>query len=172
MTFEPCIGCGGLFVAVPNGAVHRYMDSSVACWSAFNSLSETLELTAFHALLVDVYASQHPGVPSNQTINSVAIHLMVLYGVLERGYKPEQALWLRTRPGRASSIAKHDRFHWLPPPSFATSLTIADVIAGATPSERSRLLEVWVKSVWQAWKELHETQVAAWFEKFVMAERF
>jgi hypothetical protein len=163
MTLEPCVGCGGLFKP-EEGAVHRYMDSSAACWAAFNSLS--LEPTAFSALLVDVYAVQHPGVPSNQTINSAAIHLMVLYGVLERGYNPSQALWLRMRPGRASTTPKHERFHWLTPPSFAASLTIADVIAD------NNVLEAWGRSVWAAWAALHEKQIATWFERYVISERF
>ncbi len=163
MTLEPCVGCGGLFKP-EEGAVHRYMDSSAACWAAFNSLS--LEPTAFSVLLVDAYAAQHPGVSGNQTINSAAIHLMVLYGVFERGYSPNQALWLRTRPGRASAIPKHERFHWLIPPSFAAGLTIADVIAD------NSVLEAWVRSVWAAWAIPHEKQIAIWFEKYVLNERF
>jgi len=90
------------------------MDSSAGCWAAFASLNDPerpLGNSEFNALLVDVYAAQHPGTPSNQTVNSVAVHLMVLYGVLERSYSPSQALWLRMRPGRHSRIPKHERFH-------------------------------------------------------------
>lgn len=172
---EVCVGCGAVFPMLEGGATHRYMDSSAACWAAFGSLNDPerlLEAAPFNALMVDAYAAQHPGTPSNQTVNSVAIHLMVLYGVLEHGYSPSQALWLRVRPGRPSSIPKHQRFHWLTPPSFASSLTVADVVAGKTPLERSSLVEAWVKSVWAAWAGLHRGQVAAWFEKYVLSERF
>jgi hypothetical protein len=167
LVLEPCAGCGGLFPAIPNGAVHRYLDSSAACWAAFNALE--YPITPFSALIVDAYAVQHPGVPSNQTINSAAIHLMVLYGVFERGYKPEQALWLRTHPGRASRMPKHERFDWLSPPSFAPCLTIADVIAA---ENQSQILETWIKSVWEAWAVPHQNQVAVWFEKYVLSEQF
>jgi len=151
------------------------MDSSAACWAAFGSLNDPerpLGPSEFNALVVDAYAAQHPGTPSNQAVNSVAIHLMVLYGVLERDFQPAQALWLRMRPGRPSNIPKHERFHWLSPPSFASSLTVADVAAGKTPLERSSLVEAWVKSVWAAWAGPYRGQVEVWFEKYVLSERF
>ncbi len=171
MTFqEPCIGCGGLFPVLEGGATHRYMDSSAACWAAFNALPDVLEPTAFSAVLVDIFAIQHPGVLSNQAINSVAIHLMVLYGIFEANFKPEQAMWLRIRPGRFDSTKKHSRFHWLTPPSFANCLTVADVVAGKTSLERSSLVERWAREVWAVWKAAHGSQVAAWFEKFVVSE--
>ena len=198
---EACVGCGAVFPMLEGGTTHRYMDSSAACWAAFGSLNDPerpLEAAPFNALMVDAYAAQHPGTPSNQAVNSVAIHLMVLYGVLERDFQPAQALWLRMRPGRylgltaaphgpgrPSNIPKHERFHWLTPPSFASSLTVADVVAGETPLERSSLVEAWVKSVWAAvlaqlrhlsgraaWAVLHHEQVEAWFEKYVLSERF
>ncbi len=123
--------------------------------------------------MVDTYAVhvQHPGTPSEQTINSVAIHTMVLYGVLERGFMPNQALWLRQRPGRVKSTEKHSRFHWLTPPSFDSSLTVADVATGKTPLERSELVERWVKEVWSRWSAVHRDQIGVWFEHYVIAER-
>ena len=123
-----------------------------------NDPARPLENAPFNALIVDAYAAQHPGTPSNQTINSVAVHLMVLYGVLERGWPPQQALWLRMRPGRPSTVHKHARFHWLLPPSFAACLTLADVVAGVTPIERSRRAEAWIKEVWAVWAALHVTR--------------
>jgi len=92
---EVCVGCGALFPALLGGAKHRYMDSSAGCWAAFGSLNDPerpLRNSEFNALVVDVYAAQHPGTPSPQSVNSVAIHLMVLYGVLERDFRPAQAL--------------------------------------------------------------------------------
>jgi len=76
------------------------------------------------------------------------------------------------RPGRYSSTPKHERFHWLTPPSFASSLTLADVVTGETPLERSSVVEAWVKSVWAVWSGPHREQVEAWFEKYVLSERF
>jgi hypothetical protein len=172
---EPCVGCGAI-LPVSNGPVHRYMTSSPACWAVFNALQNPelpLEFAAFNALIVDAYAVQHPGVPTSaQAINSVAVHLMTLHGILEKKFKPDQAMWLRQRPGRPGSIDRHSRFHWLTPPSFANCLTVADVAAGETLHERSRLVEAWVKDVWKVWSELHSDQIATWFEKFMINERF
>jgi Family of unknown function (DUF5946) len=175
-SLEPCVGCGVFLPVMPDGPVHRYMTSSAACWAIFNSLNDPerpLEFAPFNALIVDAYAAQHPGVPtSQQAINSVAIHLMTLQGILEKNFKPDQGLWLRQRPGRSGSIDHHSRFHWLTPPSFANCLTVANVAAGETPSERSRVVEAWVRDVWKTWSEMHGDQVAVWFEKFVINERF
>jgi hypothetical protein len=171
---EPCIGCGAILPAL-EGPVHRYMDSSPACWAVFNALQNPerpLEFAPFNALIVDAYAAQHPGVPTSpQAINSVAVHLMTLHGILEKKFKPDQAMWLRQRPGRPGSIERHSRFHWLTPPSFANCLKVADVAAGKTTHERSSIVEAWVKDVWKAWSELHGDQVAMWFEQFVISKR-
>jgi hypothetical protein len=172
---EICVGCKAVLPKLIGGATHRYMESSPSCWAAFGLLNDPtyqLEPSAFNALVVDAYAAQHPGVPTNQTINSVAIHLMVLYGVFEQKHQPNQALWLRMRPGRPSQTAKHNRFFWLEPPSFDSSLTVADVIAAATTQERSKIAKVWIQEVWQRWSELHHQQVATWFEKYVLSEKF
>ena len=172
---ETCVGCSTVLPLLEGGPTHRYMTSSAGCWAAFNSLNNpdrSLEPAPFNGLMVDAFAVQHPGTPSNQAVNSVAIHLMVLYGVLERNFSPEQALWLRMRPGRSSNLAKHDRFHWLNPPTFMGSLTVSDVIAGKTPLERSRLVKAWVGEVWSVWAAPHGVQVEAWFEKFVVSKRF
>ncbi|TSA78955.1 hypothetical protein FNU79_18545 [Deinococcus detaillensis] len=170
---EPCTGCGGLFLHL-DGPTHRYMESSASCWATFGAMndpSRSIEYVPFSALTVDAYAAQHPGQPSHQTVNSVAIHLMVLFGVLERGYEPEQALWLRTRPGRLGKTLKHDRFHWLTPPSFTSRLTLADVVAGRTPRERSPMIQAWTEDVWAAWAAPHSVQVEAWFERYILSER-
>ncbi len=167
---ETCVGCGVVLPAVEDGTTHRYMNSSAACWAAFNALS-LLENGAFAALMVDAFAVHHPGTPSAQTINSVAIHLMGLHGVVKRSFEPSQALWLRQRPGRQSQIAKHDRFHWLTPPDLTHGITVSDVIAGASPLERSARLEMWVREVYALWSAAHEAQIAAWFERYVVSER-
>ncbi len=173
-TLETCPGCQAVLPKIENGAIHRYMTSSAGCWAIFNSLNDPdrpLAPSTFNNLIVDAYAVQHPGTPSDQTINSVAIHAMVLYGILERGFKPEQALWLRQRPGRIKSTEKHSRFHWLTPPAFASSLNVTDVANCKTPLERSELLERWIKDVWSRWSEEHGEQIGIWFERFVISER-
>jgi Family of unknown function (DUF5946) len=171
---ETCPGCQAVLPSIEGGAIHRYMTSSAACWATFNALNDParpLASAEFNNLIVDAYAVQHPGTPSDQTINSVAIHSMVLYGVLTRGFAPNQAMWSRQRPGRVKSTEKHARFHWLTPPSFDSSLTVADVAAGGTPLERSRLVESWIRELWSRWSDLHRDQIGLWFEQFVIAER-
>jgi hypothetical protein len=167
---ETCVGCGAVLPTVEGGAIHRYMTSSAACWAAFNELG-MLENGAFAALTVDAYAVHHPGTPSAQTIQSVAIHLMVLHGVLKRGLEPSQALWLRQRPGRSSQTPKHERFHWLTPPDLTHGITVSDVLTAATPLERDARLEMWVREVYALWSVLHEVQIAAWFERYVLSEK-
>jgi len=170
-SLEACVGCGALLARI-DGPTHRYMTSSPACWAAFTTLGALQPPpvnTPFGALLVDAYAVQHPGTPSNQTINSVAIHLMVLYGVLVRGDAPDQALELRQRPGRRTRVPKHERFHWLTPPSFGSVLTVADVLH-ADESARPRVMEAWVRAVWSVWAQVHEPQVAAWFGEYMAPE--
>ena len=170
---ETCEGCGAVLSA-QSGPTHRYMASSSSCWATFSGLADghrPLAGAAFDALVVDVYAAQHPGLPSPQTINSVAIHLMVLCGVLEHGFRPDQALWLRQRPGRPSLVPKHERFHWLTPPSFHPTLTVADVSRGQTPDLRSALTEQWIREVWAIWAAAHRPQVESWFGRYVLSER-
>ncbi len=172
---EVCPGCGAVLPALPNGPTHRYMESSPACWAAFNLLSSpeyALETTPWSALLVDAYAVHHPGQPSPQTINSVAIHLMVLHGALRRDFKPSQAFWLRQRPGRPTTQGKHTRFHWLTPPNLLEGLTVSDGVAGQTGLERSRLAEAWIREVWSLWEAAYGAQIEAWFEKYVLADKF
>ena len=167
---ETCVSCGAMLPTIPEGVIHRYMTSSASCWAAFNALG-LLANGAFAALAVDAFAVHHPGTPSPQTIQSVAIHLMVLHGVLERGFEPSQALWLRLRPGRPSQISKHDRFQWLTPPELTLGITAADVIAATSALERSDRLEMWIKEVYWLWSAAHGAQIAVWFNHFVIADK-
>jgi hypothetical protein len=41
-----------------------------------------------HPLTVDTYAVQHPGVPERRTSQSLALHLITLCLVIERGADP------------------------------------------------------------------------------------
>ncbi|MBI5565051.1 MAG: hypothetical protein HY870_09155, partial [Chloroflexi bacterium] len=99
---ETCPDCR---VVLPkfDGPVHRYLGASASCWAMYAALGAGEPPIApgpFNALLVDAYTTQHPGVSSNQAIQSVAVHLLTLYGILERGVSIERAIWLRTRPLR------------------------------------------------------------------------
>jgi hypothetical protein len=89
---EPCPGCGAL-VPDTDGPTHPYIGASPGCWAIYGEvLAREYREYAYppvHRLTVD--AAQHPGVPSRGSIRSVALHLISLYLILERGYEPERA---------------------------------------------------------------------------------
>lgn len=177
---EPCPGCGALLPRV-DGPTHRYIGASPACWAIYSALlaggtpgveiltppplpttpAALLPEFAAGELLVDAYAAQHPGEPSPQAIQSVAVHLLALHGVLERGVAPGKALWIRLR-----AVRKRGVFRWLEPPSFRDTLNIVHV-AGAGPAERQSRMAGYVGSVYGVWAAAYEETIAAWYARFV-----
>jgi hypothetical protein len=107
---------------------------------------------AFHRLTVDTYSVQHPGTPSRQSIQSVAVHLVSLQLVLERGYSSEQAT-----EGIRRALGHRQDFHWLEPPSPLGNLTILDVRNATNYLQHETMVQRWAESVWQAWFPHHET---------------
>lgn len=86
-----CFSCGAL-VPQTAGPTHRYMESSPGCWSVYGEVlvreyTDAL-YASLHRLTVDAYAVQHPGRPSPQSIQSVAVHLISLCLILDRGGAP------------------------------------------------------------------------------------
>ena len=142
-------------------------------YAALNSGSEPpIAPSPFNALLVDAYAAQHPGIPSDQAIQSVAVHLLTLYGILERGVSIDRAVWLRTRPLREGSQPKHSRFVWLTPPSFEDSIKIADIVAESTPQLRAERVIDYVRSVWSIWwATKHAPTIVQWYEQYTLPEK-
>jgi len=176
MSLTPTHICPGCQVRLPasDGPTHAYIGASPECWALYTTLSAAqqplLAPAPFASLLVDAYAAQHPGVPSPQSIQSVAVHLITLHGVLDREVSPQKAVWLRQRPLRAKFGPKHDRFHWLHPPDFAGSKTVADVAAPGTPQERAQAAGEFVRDVWQRWAALHAPTIVAWYDQFVVLD--
>jgi hypothetical protein len=173
-SLESCLGCGAI---LPEGAgpVQRYIGASPACWAIYTALTSAgeppLSPGPLNALLVDAYAAQHPGKPSDQSIQSVAVHLLALYGVLVREESPHRALWIRQRAVRPGSPPKHERFVWLNPPSFTGSLTAADIARAPSAIERTALVEEYVQSIWSRWAQAHQGTVAAWYARFILTDR-
>ena len=171
---ESCPGCGATLPRVI-GPTHRYIGASPACWAIYTALSNAGEPpiapTPARALIVDAYAAQHPGTPSPQAIQSVAVHLLALYGVFVRGVDPGTALWIRRRALREHNGRKHGRFQWLTPPDFAGSLTVADIAQAPTPPARAELAGRYVEEVWACWSESHVATIAAWYDRFVVSDR-
>ena len=178
MTNPPLEHCPGCDARLPksDGATHRYIGASSACWEIFAALSNggepPLAPAPLNDLLRDAYAAQHPGgTPSDQAIQSVAVHLLTLYGVLVRGVAPENALWIRLRGVRDGSIPKHKRFAWLTPPSFAETLTVVEIVQASTPEARTELATQYIKSIWATWAHEHEKTISEWYGRFIVPEK-
>ena len=105
-----------------------------------------------HRLTVDAYAVQHPGKPSPQTIQSVAVHLISLYLVLERDCDPDEA----TNAMQQATTCKQ-RFAWLKPPASLGEGTVVYVRDAKNPAEHKERVREWARSAWEVWSAHHET---------------
>ncbi|MCB0197293.1 MAG: hypothetical protein KDJ65_35425 [Anaerolineae bacterium] len=167
---EACPGCG-VHLPKSDGPTHRYIGASAGCWAMFSALVNAgeppLAPAPTNTLLVDAYAAQHPGQPSPQAIQSVAVHLITLYGVLIKGVAVDNAVWLRQQALHPGKTGKKDRFEWLSPPNLFETITVADIVKQTTPSARTEQAAHYVMSVWDAWSKPHEAVIAGWYEKYV-----
>ncbi|MEJ7711938.1 MAG: DUF5946 family protein [Pyrinomonadaceae bacterium] len=97
---KPCIGCGAL-APDTDGATHKYIGASPGCWEIFGEViaKEFSDMAYYsvHQLTVDTYAVHHPGTPSRQSIQSVTVHLVSLFGVLECGFNIEETTKIKQR---------------------------------------------------------------------------
>ena len=141
-----CIGCGAQ-VPDSHGPTHPYIGASPGCWAVFGQVLAKeygeYSFPAVHRLTVDTYAVQHPGTPSRQSIQSVAVHLIGLYLALERGWEPHviaEALGRAVQRGR-------DVFVWLEPPASQGSVTVLDAVRARDLSEHQALVRRWARSV-------------------------
>ena len=144
-----CPGCGAMLPS-SDGPTHRYIGASPACWAIYTALGvgePPVAPSPLRELLVDAYAAQHPGIPSDQAIQSVAVHLITLYGVEVHGHAPADAMALRTRPLREQTSSKRGRFHWLTPPNLSGTVTVAAITTATTPAGRAALVDDCVRSV-------------------------
>lgn len=154
-----CTGCGA---RVPDieGPTHRYIESSPGCWAIYGEVLareySDYRYGRLHQLTVDTYAVQHPGTPSPQSIQSVAVHLISLYLVFEEG----RHCW-ETAQAMQRATSHKGRFQWLDPPAPRGKLTVLDVRAVETPEEHARRVEEWARDVWNSWSAHHQT-VRAW----------
>lgn len=165
--------CPGCCAGLPplDGPTHRYIGASPACWAIFANLFNAgeppLASGPLNGLIGDAYAAQHPGTPSEQAIQSVAVHLLALYGVLKCGVGPDQALRIRQRALRQGQSSRRGRFQWLTPPSFEGSLTVAAIVQAPTPQARANLAQDYVAQVWSLWSQKQLETIAAWYDAFV-----
>ena len=179
---ESCPGCGALFPP-SDGPTHRYVGASAGCWALFNWFvttggGDTTDLLAhsripeaplrhqatadgppLDALFGDAYGVQHHGADSPQAIQSVAVHLLNIHGIISGR---------TTRPGWALARALRTRgvFHELVPPSLGSALTVRHLFPGGgvlAPVTRRQ----YVASVYERWMSLHRPTVERWYERYV-----
>lgn len=156
---ERCRGCGVVLTSV-DGPTHPYMLGSAACWEVYGEILAgdygERGYPPIHRLVVDTYAVQHPGQPDRRAIQSVRVHLMSLYLVLEQGFTPERA-----RRELARILKRATTFRWLDPPKPNGTMTVVDV---ARADDYAVAARQWAGSVWDAWGAHHET-VEGWVAK-------
>lgn len=156
-----CPGCG-VRLPVVDGPGHAYMTCSPACWARYGELLSTQysnpERMAFHQLIVDSYAVQHPDGGDPRAIQSVGIHLMTLCLFLERDTDPSLGTRLHRRMvGRAV-------FHQLEPPPSRGRMTMLDVPLDADPTVARGAAYAWADDVWTAWAD-HHSIVRDWVDR-------
>ncbi len=166
MASSACPGCGAVLPA-EGGPTHAYIGASPACWLRHGALLareyQRLAPWEAHGLSVDTYAVQHPGVPGERAIQSVALHLMAICDRLERGGDEQQRLWLM----RSAAGSPPRDMRWLDPPA-AYDLTVVDVLE-RDPDEHREAVHAWARATWAAWAAHHD-QVRAWLDE-VLARR-
>lgn len=150
-----CPGCGVLSPEV-DGPVHPYLGDSAGCWIVYGEVlakeDGEYRYPSVHRRTVDTYSVQHLGTPSRSSIQSVALHLVSLYFVLERGISSEKAT-----AGMRRVLENRKQFVWLDPPSPIGNLTILDVRECTDFAQHEMTVKRWAKSVWQAWSPHQET---------------
>jgi Family of unknown function (DUF5946) len=159
-----CPGCG-LVLPVHSGPTHAYMGASPACWRIYGQTSTLAwgpgEGLPLLRLVVDAYGAQHPGKREVRAVQSVAVHLMGLCLVLERGAhtEPEFMPVRRREPARTTLD-----LHWLEPPQPNGTLTVRGPVLATGRDELAASVEAWARDVWAAWHPHHET-VRAWLDR-------
>ena len=184
MMSERCLGCGAFFPP-HDGPTHRYLGASAACWALFNSFAvlqdpEATDLlprsripetpvaipacndASLDSLFGDAYGVQHHGDESPQAVQSVAVHLLNIHGVIAGK---------TTLPGWALGRAVREKgvFHKLKPPALGSALTIRHLFPGGgvlIPVTQTQF----VLSVYEAWMSLHRATVQQWYERYVVPD--
>jgi hypothetical protein len=113
-------------------------------------------------LWCDAYGVQHHGDDSPQAIQSVAVHLLNLHGIISG--KTTRARWPIERALRVRGV-----FHKLEPPRLGSMLTIRHFFPGGgvvAPVTHNQ----YVVSVYDSWMALHSSVVEDWYERYVVPD--
>jgi len=183
---SPCPGCGALFPPY-DGPKHRYVGASAGCWALFtwDVMSTGRDTTGLvtqsripessihipvlndtpllDAVFGDAYGVQHHGDDSPQAIQSVALHLLNIHGIISG--KTTRPRWPIKRAIRTRGV-----FRKLKPPVPGSALTIRHLFPGGgvdSPVTRSQ----YVTSVYETWMALHRSIVEDWYEQYVVSDQ-
>jgi hypothetical protein len=131
------------------------MTASPACWKRYEALlaaqySDPARM-AFHQLVVDAYAVQHPDGEDPRAVRSVGIHLMTLCLFIERGADPALGTTLHRR------MVEILTFHALVAPVDRGSITVTEMPPTGTAAAARDCAYAWATSAWAAWSAHHET---------------
>ncbi|MFQ5637294.1 MAG: DUF5946 family protein [bacterium] len=153
-----CPGCELRLPASDTAIYDGYFNTSPECWEVFTEVlgSEFSNAVLFgqvHQMTVDTYAIQHAG--GNHPDKSVAVHLVGLHLVLERGIRPPNVARYLQRLAAKIRVWPH-----FPPPIEMGSLTVCDVALSGSDEEHIKTIREWAGSVWEAWSPYH-AEVAA-----------
>lgn len=129
----------------------------MGCWEIYGQIlakeyGEFRYPQMIHRMTVDTYAVQHPGKPGRQSIQSVNLHLVSLYLLIERGASGKLA---NESMKRVSENV--ERLTWLTPPVPNGTLTVLDVVRAETLDAHAEAVKAWAKNVWDAWAPHHAT---------------
>lgn len=120
--------------------------------------------TDLRGLLGDAYAVQHPGDDSPPAVQSVAVHLLTLHGVLREGQPVTSTLWLRRR-----ALRRRGAYHRLQAPPMHTMYTLRHLFPGGGVVEPVPV-GTYVESVYVQWARANAGDLARWYEEQIVAE--
>lgn len=151
-----CEGCGAVVSREGIPPENAYIGASPGCWLLFTEVRgremSDLRYLAHARSTTDVYMVQHPGVPGRQSSQSVWVHLVGLYLVLERGLPVPDAI-----AGMRRVLSGRPEFPWLEPPPNVGPTTVVDAHAALDrgPSAYIDVVRRWADDAWQAWSPHH-----------------
>jgi len=163
-TLIKCYGCGASVENI-TGQPHKYIGATQGCWSLYGEILAKEygeygypELT--HRLTVDTYAIQHPGKPGRQSIQSVNIHLISLYAILNKNFDGQKATKLI-----GDLLSKQPTFEWLDPPVPNGTKTVKYVLAAMNKQEHEQLVREWADDVFKCWYSKHKKVIEIFFQR-------
>jgi Family of unknown function (DUF5946) len=156
-----CPGCG-LELPELDATTPADVGASPACWALYGRLlvAEYSQAPSrrLHQLTVDSYGAQHSSARQDRSDRSLALHLIGLCLLLERGASPQ-----RTNELLVQILERPPSCSRLEAPTPNGTITVLDVVAARNPDEHDRLVEQWATSVWDAWKP-HHAIVRSWID--------